>query len=244
MDASRDPAAVRSFDRRSFLRGTAAAAAAGLLCRPGRSAESPLLAADTPPPRFVHRAMNGWITDLATEPDPRAAWPSMRLDQRLLADYREMFAVMRRVGFNEIVIGASTSRTTGPRRSGAPCRPRGRLVERLIDAGPRRGDPRPERPRRLQLGLRPDHREHPELAGTNPTPLCPRKPASQEWMARVVDFVLDRFEIDGVSMQSADQGRCKCPGCAALGDARLPRRAAPEDGGPCPRPGSPAPSPA
>jgi len=26
----------------------------------------------------------GWITDLATQPDPQAEWPSMRLDQRLL----------------------------------------------------------------------------------------------------------------------------------------------------------------
>jgi hypothetical protein len=35
---------------------------------------------------FTHRTLNGWITDLATEPDPNAAWPSMRLDEPLLKD--------------------------------------------------------------------------------------------------------------------------------------------------------------
>ncbi len=29
-------------------------------------------------------AYTGWITDLATEPDPAATWPSMRVDGQLL----------------------------------------------------------------------------------------------------------------------------------------------------------------
>jgi len=35
-------------------------------------------------------------------------------------------------------------------------------------------------------------------------------------MQKVVDFVFERFQIDGVSMQSADQGRCRCDQCRAL----------------------------
>ena len=48
-------------------------------------------------------------------------------------------------------------------------------------------------------------------------------------MQRVVDFVFERFDIDGVSMQSADQGRCKCSRCDSMSDAvqqiYRPRRA-------------------
>ena len=63
-----------------------------------------LRGAEGEPARFTHRALNGWITDLATAPEPHAPWPSIRLDEKLLADYREMFALMQRLGFSEIVI--------------------------------------------------------------------------------------------------------------------------------------------
>jgi hypothetical protein len=69
-----------------------------------------------PPGRaaFTHRGYLGWITDLATEPDPRAAWPSMRLDERLLRDYRETFAMMKRLGFNEMSAWGSMFPIPGP----------------------------------------------------------------------------------------------------------------------------------
>ena len=42
------------------------------------------LAADAKPKsvaaKFNHRGYLGWITDLASEPDRSAAWPSMRLE--------------------------------------------------------------------------------------------------------------------------------------------------------------------
>src|SRR4051812_29462233 len=53
---------------------------------------------------FKHRGYLGWITDLASDPDTHAAWPSMRLDERLLRDYRQCFELMRSLGFNEISI--------------------------------------------------------------------------------------------------------------------------------------------
>ncbi len=45
---------------------------------------------------FEHRGYLGWITDLATDPDPEAAWPSMRLDEKLLQDYSRTFEMIRR----------------------------------------------------------------------------------------------------------------------------------------------------
>ena len=63
-------------NRRAFLRDLALAASAATI---SARAADPVAAGG-----FTHRALNGWITDLATEPDPHAAWPSMRLDEKLL----------------------------------------------------------------------------------------------------------------------------------------------------------------
>ena len=51
-------------NRRAFLRDVALAASATALS--ARAAEP------APPAGFTHRALNGWITDLATKPDPHA----------------------------------------------------------------------------------------------------------------------------------------------------------------------------
>ena len=53
---------------------------------------------------FRHRSYLGWITDLATRPHPTAPWPSIELDEELLADYTATFTTMQQLGMNEIVI--------------------------------------------------------------------------------------------------------------------------------------------
>jgi len=55
---------------------------------------------------------------------------------------------------------------------------------------------------------------NPHLAKTaNKRAMCGSEEESWEWMRKVVDYVFTRFPIDGVSMQSADQGRCDCDKC-------------------------------
>ena len=178
-------------------------------------------------PGFTHRALNGWITDLATQPDPDAAWPSMRLDERLLQDYRETFAQMRRVGFNEIVIWGLYTANNWPLdlKSAVPME-RGRRVEQLIASAHEHGIKVLSGLGTYSWGFAEIIKANPKLNGGNGNALCASEPESHAWMERVLDFVLTRFPIDGVSMQSADQGRCKC---ATLRNARgraVPRPAA------------------
>lgn len=169
---------------------------------------------------FVHRAYNGWITDLASLPDPRAEWPSMRLDEPLLADYRETFALMKRLGFNEIVIwGLYVSNNWPLELKSAVTMERGRLVERLIKSGHDHGIKVISGLGTYSWGFKEIIRANPKLNGGNPNAMCASEPASHEWMRRIVDFEFERFPIDGVSMQSADLGRCDCARCARLGDA-------------------------
>lgn len=58
----------------------------------------------------------------------------------------------------------------------------------------------------------------------NASAMCGSEDASWEWMRKVIDYVFTRFNIDGVSMQSADQGRCRCDRCLRYTDTEYHAR--------------------
>lgn len=170
---------------------------------------------------FAHRGYLGWITDLASEPDTFAPWPSTRLDRRLLQDYRTSFATMRQLNFNEISIwGLYVARAWPVDVESALTKERGALVETLIDDAHRHG-------LRVYAGLgvyswgfEEIIKAYPRLSrSSNRQAMCASEPESWKWMQRVVDFVFKRLAVDGVSMQSADQGRCSCEQCKVYSDA-------------------------
>jgi hypothetical protein len=193
-------------DRRSFLQASLPLAAirAGAETRPA----------------FRHRGYLGWITDLATMPDPDAEWPSMKLDNTLLEDYQRTFDIMRAAGFNEISVwGFYVSRAWPLDIKRSVSRDRGAMVEKLIESAHRRGIRVYSGLGVYSWGFDEIIRANPKLSRTNPHAMCASEPESWTWMQRVVDFVFDRFAIDGISMQSADQGRCSCNECRRHGDA-------------------------
>jgi len=197
-------------NRRQFL--TSAAAVPAILAGADRE-------------QFRHRAYLGWITDLDSRPDPHAQWPSMRLDASLLEDYRRTFAAMKQVGFNAIVIwGFYVSRSWPLDIPTAVPADRGRMVDRLIEAAHAQGI-------RVYTGLgvyswgfEEIIRAHPGLSRGNPSAMCASQPQSWEWMRKVLDFAMTRFAVDGVSLQSADQGRCNCDQCRRWSDTEYHTR--------------------
>ncbi|HET9318844.1 MAG TPA: hypothetical protein VFO27_03685, partial [Bryobacteraceae bacterium] len=174
---------------------------------------------------FRHRAYLGWITDLDFRPDTHAPWPSMRLDAPLIEDYRRTFAAMKRLGFNAIVIwGFYVSRSWPPDIATAVPPERGALVGRLIDAAHEQGI-------RVYTGLgvyswgfEEIIRANPRLSRGNPNAMCASQPESWDWMRKVIDFAMSRFPVDGASLQSADQGRCKCDQCRRWTDTEYHTR--------------------
>lgn len=212
-----------TISRRDILRAGAAAACT-LTCG-GKSllSSSQCAAQSSPSPdslRFHHTGYLGWITDLATEPEPAAQWPSMRLDAGLLADYTRTFEVMEMLGFNEISIWGFYVSRSWPVDIGSSVAPdRGYSVEQLIDAAHRRGIRVYSGLGVYSWGFEDIIKAHPNLARTSDQAMCASEPRAWEWMQRVIDFVFSRFEIDGVSMQSADQGRCRCSQCVRYSDA-------------------------
>jgi hypothetical protein len=170
--------------------------------------------------KFNHRGYLGWITDLATDPDRTAAWPSMRLDEGLLEDYRNTFRLMQRLGFNEMSVwGLYVSRSWPVDIRSSVTDERGAMVEKLIEAAHRHDVRVYSGLGVYSWGFDQIIQTHPKLTRGNPNALCASEPESWRWMQRVVDFIFERFDIDGVSMQSADQGRCRCDQCLAHSDA-------------------------
>lgn len=203
----------RRFLRRELLQS--GAFAAGALCLPHcpRNLKAAAESREAKP-IFRHRGYLGWITDLASDPDTHAQWPSMRLDERLLNDYRQSFDLMAKLGFNEISIWGLYVSSAWPVDIKSCVTPeRGRLAQALTEEAHRRDI-------RVLSGLgvyswafAETIKADPQLARTSPLAMCAGEPKAWDWMAKVIDFVFSRFPIDGVSMQSADQGRCECPKC-------------------------------
>jgi hypothetical protein len=199
-----------NFDRRRLLKMAALSAV-------------PLRAAAAP--TFRHRGYLGWITDLDPRPDPEAAWPSMRLDATLVAEYCETFRLMHLLGFNNAVIwGLYVSRYWPKDLASAVAPERGPMVQQIIDFAHSEGI-------RVVCGLGVFSwgyekliREFPRLSRTNPKAMCASSPEAWRWMEKITDFVMTRFPIDGVSMQSADLGRCNCEQCSRYGDAEYHAR--------------------
>jgi hypothetical protein len=187
-------------NRRNFLTATAAACA-------------PLPAAT--PTGFRYRGYLGWITDLATFADTSAEWPSMRIDGPLLNDYRVTFRLMKSLGFQDLCIWGLYVSRAWPVDIGSAVTPeRAALVERLIRDAQANGIRIVSGLGVYSWGFEDILRANPRLRKTpNKSAMCGSEDESWEWMRKVIDFVFTRFPIDGVSMQSADQGRCTCEKC-------------------------------
>ena len=112
-------------DRRSFLQ----AGAVSLLGAAPKQATG-----------FRQRGYLGWITDLASEPEVNTAWPSIRLDERLLDDYTQTFRLMKTLGYTHISVwGLFVSRSWPVDIPRSIDRPRRALVEKLIAAAHQHG---------------------------------------------------------------------------------------------------------
>ena len=175
-------------------------------------------------PGFLHRGYLGWITDLATNPDPAAEWPSMRLDEQLLKDYHRRSALCRGWGTTRQPFGGSMCRVPGPLRSATQCVRRAERWWRTPGLGSRVQH-------RIHTGLGVYSwgfdeiiRANPKLSRGNPHAMCASVPESWKWMQRVTDYVFERFPIDGASLQSADQGRCSCEDCRRYTNAEYHAR--------------------
>src|SRR5574340_510192 len=167
---------------------------------------------------FTHRALYGWISEFVNRPLP-GVWPQIPLDDETLTDLDAYFDLCREVGYNEVGFwGLFVDRRWPTDIVSCVAGDRRARVERVLASAHARGLRVISGLGLYSWGFEEIIEANPQLNRGNPRAMCPSLPRSHAWMDRVTDFVMGEFEIDGLNMQSADQGRCLCEECASLSD--------------------------
>ncbi|MEP7111226.1 MAG: hypothetical protein ABI760_24735 [Ferruginibacter sp.] len=161
--------------------------------------------------QFHHRAYLGWIRDLASEAKPTDEWPCITIDSNLLHDYDQTFKVMRETGLNEIVIwGFFVSREWPVALENTMDDTRKEQVMAIINKAHAYNIKVLSGLGVYNWGFDAIIRANPHLScKDNPHSMCLYQPESWEWQKRVIDYIFS-LPLDGVNLQSADQGRCSC----------------------------------
>jgi len=176
-----------------------------------------------PDTKFQYRVTSGWIRDLASQPTPTDTWPCIRWDDQLVEDQERFLDAQAELGVEyNSVWGLFVDREWPSPLTNVIDDHRAELVRGFADACHQRGLKLETGCGVYSWGFDQIIRKHPEVSAdeANRHVMCPFREAAWEWQRRVLDYLMDeRWGLDGISMQSADQGRCQCPKCKARSSA-------------------------
>jgi len=161
---------------------------------------------------FLHKGYLGWMIDLSRTAHLGVQWPSVVIDQDLIDDYTETLDFLHRSGMNEITVwGLFTNSYWEPEIGKTIDAEREIKVRAIIKDAHQKGIKILCGLGVYSWGFNKIIKEHPEVkCPCNENVMDLSKPQSWEWQKKVVDYLMDNFEFDGFSMQSADLGRCTC----------------------------------
>jgi hypothetical protein len=170
---------------------------------------------------FKYRVSTGWLRDLASEPAPVDAWPCIRWDDCLLADQISFLDAGSKLGMNyNCAWGLFRSRDWPVPFENVISPERAAKLKSFVDTAHERGVKVLAGLGVYSWGFEEVIRKAPGVSAGNSQAMCLYSSEAWDWMRRVLDFHLDPvWGLDGVSMQSADQGRCECVRCSRLSPA-------------------------
>ncbi|MCC6441859.1 MAG: hypothetical protein IT210_00220 [Armatimonadetes bacterium] len=172
--------------------------------------------------RFTYRVTDGWLRDLASEPTPTDPWPCIRWDERLLEDQIRFLNVQTELGVDlNVVWGLFVDRNWPVPLENIIHDERERMLRRFVDAAHERGVKVLSGVGVYSWGFDEIIRKVPGAAAGHQNAMCAHSETAWEWQVKVLDFLMDpRWGLDGISMQSADLGRCDCMACSRLSPAQ------------------------
>jgi hypothetical protein len=172
-------------------------------------------------PRFTYRVTDGWLRDLAAAPMPDDPWPCVRWDEELLADQIRFLDVQAALGVDHNVVwGLFVDRAWPVPFRDVIGRSRRALLKRFVEAAHERGVKVLSGVGVYSWGFEEVIRKVPGVSAGHHQAMCAFQEEAWDWQRRVLDFLMDpKWGLDGVSMQSADQGRCECERCSAFSAA-------------------------
>jgi len=170
---------------------------------------------------FTHAVTAGWIRSVAAEPSPDKPWPDTRWDEQLLQDQIRFLDVQAELGvkYNR-PWGVFIGRRWPVPFQNVVSAEREKLIIAFMTAAHERGIKILAGTGIYSWGFEEVIEKCPEVIGAgqnNRMSMCAFSDAAWDWQRRVLDFQMDpKWAFDGVSMQSADQGRCQCEKCKKL----------------------------
>ncbi|MCJ7822145.1 MAG: hypothetical protein MUQ26_03525, partial [Armatimonadetes bacterium] len=170
---------------------------------------------------FQFGVTDGWLRDLASEPTPHDAWPCIRWDDQLLADQLRFLDVQAELGVTyNVVWGLFVDRAWPVPLEDVIDTAREKRLRTFVDAAHERGLKLLSGAGIYSWGFDEVIANVPAVSAGSRRCMCAFSPEAWDWQRRVLDFLMDtRWGLDGISMQSADQGRCDCPKCSQLSPA-------------------------
>jgi hypothetical protein len=170
---------------------------------------------------FTYRVTDGWLRDLASEPTPHDSWPCIRWDEKLLADQVRFLDVQAELGIDHNVVwGLFVDRVWPVPLKNVIDAAREEKLRAFVDAAHARGVKVLSGVGIYSWGFDEVIRQAPGVSAGHTHAMCGFSDAAWEWQRRVLDFLMEpRWGLDGISMQSADQGRCDCEKCRRLSPA-------------------------
>lgn len=168
---------------------------------------------------FAYRVADGWLRDLAAAPAPDRPWPCIEWDDALVADQLRFLDVQVELGLDHNVVwGLFVDRAWPVDLSRVVDDSRAARILNFVTAAHARGVKVLAGVGIYSWGSENIIRRVPGVAAAGQKQvMCPAKAAAWDWQRRVLDMLFEpRWGLDGISMQSADQGRCECPKCRRL----------------------------
>lgn len=170
---------------------------------------------------FPFRVTSGWLRDLASDPAPGDTWPCIRWDEQLLEDQIRFLDVQAELDMTyNLAWGLFIDRAWPVPFEGVIDDVRQEKLRRFVDAAHARGLKVLSGVGIYSWGFDEVIAQVPGVSNGHPHAMCLFSDTAWDWQRRVLDFLMDpKWGLDGISMQSADQGRCDCPQCRALSPA-------------------------
>ena len=169
---------------------------------------------------FTHRGYLGWLIDLSWHEHPEKPWPSVAIDSLLLRDYHETLDFIQSSGMNEITLwGLFSNKYWEPDVETTISAERKAIVQGILAEARRRHIKVLCGMGVYSWGFDKILQQYPAVrCACNPDVMDLNRPEAWEWQKKIIDYVMDNFGFDGMSLQSADKGICQCDTTAHLTD--------------------------
>ena len=151
---------------------------------------------------------------------PRDNWPAMTLDDQTERDIIACLDLGKASGYNQLDVWGLFAAAAYPLdiRSAFQDKDRRPRVDRILAAARERGIKIIFGTGVYSWGFNQIIAHDAAVRGNNPQVMCASSDASLAWQQKLIDVIVSELGVDGFHLESADQGRCTCEKCAAIGN--------------------------